>query len=475
MLPTFTLTNANAAAVAQICRRLDGIPLALELAAARVKVLTVAQIAERLDDSFRLLASGSRTALPRHQTLRAAIDWSYDLLPEPEQRLFARLAVFKGGWTLEAAERICAELSTGKEQNDGQPSILDWLANLVDKSIVVVVTQQVSEARYSLPEILQQYAWERLAAHGTADAIQRQHATYYLALAAAADTELQGAGQVRWLDRLEAEHDNLRAALHWALERAPVELAAQLGGELWRFWWMHGHLNEGRRWLDRVLRHAPAEACASPQAAAWAKAFQGAGVLADRQGDSAQALVYYERGLALRRGLGDQPGMAAALNSMGVGAYYQGDYTRAGMLLEESLALRRRLGDQRRIAVVLSNLGLVALDQGDYVRAQALFTESLALDQATDNLSGIAMSYNNLGAVARERCDYEQAQLLLRQGLSHCRELSYSDGIAESLEGLADVLCAAAQPVPAVHLLAAAEKLRAEIRPVAFALGAGAL
>ena len=244
--PTFALTEQNASAVAQVCYRLDGIPLAIELAAARTKVLTVEQIAVRLDDSFGLLSAGSRTAMPRQRTLHATMDWSHELLPDEERALFRRLAVFAGGFTLEAAESVCSGEDLERDE------VLDLLSHLVDKSLVVA-WEVSGEARYRLLETVQQYAWEKLSEPGETERFRERHAGYYLALAEEAEPELKGAGQVAWLERLEWERDNLRAAMAWLLERGALEEAARLGWALWLFWGIRAHFAEGRRWMEQAL------------------------------------------------------------------------------------------------------------------------------------------------------------------------------------------------------------------------------
>jgi predicted ATPase/transcriptional regulator with XRE-family HTH domain len=292
--PTFTVTERNAAAVAQVCHRLDGIPLAIELAAARVKVLTVEQIAARLDDRFRLLTGGSRIALPRQQTLQAAIDWSYDLLSEPERRLWRRLSVFAGGWTLEAAEAVCAGAGLDAAE------VLDRLTSLVDKSLVTV-DAMAGEARYRLLETIRQYGREKLERSGEAAVIRRQHLEWHVGLAERAEPELTGPDQAVWLEKLEAEHDNLRAALEWSqVEAQGEQIGLRVAAALWRFWLVHGHLREGRRWLEGML-------AGSPEAwpAVRAKALYGAGALAEDQGDYAAARAFFAESLALRRELLD--------------------------------------------------------------------------------------------------------------------------------------------------------------------------
>jgi predicted ATPase len=250
--PDFELTDANAAAVARVCRRLDGLPLAIELATARLRALSPEQIANRLDDRFALLTSGNRAALPRHQTLAAAVAWSYDLLGESERVLFQRLALFAGGWTLEAADAVCGSSSNGSSESTPR-HVLDTLARLVDRSLVIA-DEASGGVRYRFLETIRQYAHERLVeASGEAEMARRAHALYFLALAEAADPQLYGADAVNWMAQLKADHDNLRAALRWALDAGQTELALRLGASLHRFWRQRGYLSEGREWLAQAL------------------------------------------------------------------------------------------------------------------------------------------------------------------------------------------------------------------------------
>jgi predicted ATPase len=268
-VPEFALTMRNALAVAEVCRQLDGIPLAIEFAAARVRLLDVEQIAARLDDRFRLLVGGNRTASPRQQTLRAAVQWSYELLSDPERRLFERLAVFAGGWTLEGAERVC-----GGDGLDPR-NVLDVLGQLVDKSLVVAEASPEGSVRYRMLETLRHYAQEQQAARTIIESTTQRHAEYYAELAERAEPELTGGGGRAWLDRLEHDHGNLRSALRWTLETGNSELGMRLGGAAWRFWWVHGYLSEGRRWLDALLTAAGSTAPAL--AAVRAKTCLGSG------------------------------------------------------------------------------------------------------------------------------------------------------------------------------------------------------
>ena len=435
-LPTFTLTEANATAVAQVCQRLDGIPLAIELAAARVKVLAVEQLAARLDDSLRLLQGGTRTALPRQQTLRATFDWSYALLSEPERTLFRRLAVFAGGWTLEAAEAICACADIAAA------GILDLLAHLVDKSLVIVDVPSSGAARYRLLGLVQQYALEQLREANEAEAIQRQHAQFFLTLAEAAEPQLHGAAQVAWLKRLDTEHDNLRAALLWCLECGAAELALRLSGVLVPFWTVHSYLSEGRKWLETVL----AQSSGVPTSA-YAKALNGVGVLAGFQEDYAAARTRFQESLVISQASADQRNGAYACFGLGHAAYFQGDYAQATILLQESMALFQDLQDTWGVAASLYNLGRVAHRQGNDERASALLEESLSISQAVGDLWLVANVYYSLGRVALDQGNYPGARMHFEHSLRLRRELGDRQGIAYALFGLGRVTLRQGDPV----------------------------
>jgi predicted ATPase/class 3 adenylate cyclase/Tfp pilus assembly protein PilF len=426
--PRFAVTNENAPAVAQVCYRLDGIPLAIELAAARVKVLSVEQIAARLDDRFRLLTGGSRTALPRQQTLRASIDWSYDLLSEAERRLLRRLSVFAGGWTLGAAEAICA--------GDGIDAyeILDLLTQLVAKSLVSV-DEQEAEARYRLLETIRQYGAEQLRGSGEEAALRGRHRDWYLALAEEAEPELVGPAQGEWLDRLEGEHANLRAALGWSVEHGEAEAGLRLGGALGRFWGVRGYLTEGRERLTELL----ALAGGLGRTEVRSKALHAAGVLAQVQGDYRAARALYEECLVLHRELGNTGGTASSLNNLGQVAFHQGDYATARSLYEQALAIRRDLGDKRGIASSLNNLGGVAQEQGDFAAARALYEECLLMARELGDRWGTAVSLNNLGKVAEYQGDYSAARSLYEECLVIERELGDRQGTAYSINNLGNV------------------------------------
>ncbi len=421
-LPTFALTAENAPAVAQVCQRLDGMPLAIELAAARVKVLTVPQIAARLDDCFKLLAAGSRTIVSRHQTLRAAIDWSYELLSEQERVLFQRLAVFEGGFTLEATEGVCA--GRGIEPDD----ILELLSHLVDKSLVVVGTQQQGrEARYRLLETIRQYARDKLLGSAEAEIIRQQHAAYYLTLAEQAELKLQGLEQLAWLDRLEVDHDNLRAALRWSRAEAQAgETGLRLAGALGMFWYLHGYWSEGRGWLEGMLTQTEVLG----RTPARAKALMGAGMLAHHQGDYGQAGLLLGESLTLYRELGDKVGSAWSLYFLGQIVSDQGNYEQAAVLLGDSVMLFRQSADKWGTALSLCVLGWVTYYLDDYELAAMLCQESLALNQELGYPRGVAWALFCLGAVALSRDDDGQAVTLCEESLALFRQLGIKDGIA---------------------------------------------
>jgi non-specific serine/threonine protein kinase len=451
--PAFRMTVAIAGAIAQVCHQLDGIPLAIELAATRVKILSVPQIATRLDDYFRLLTGGSRTALPRHQTLQAAIDWSHDLLTEPEQRLFRRLAVFAGGFTLEAAEAVVSD-------EIGQVAILpdhvlDLLSHLVDKSLIVVRHRR--QARYRLLETIRQYARERLLASSDLDQLRQRHLAYYLQLAESAEPKLRGAEQLIWLNRLEIEHDNLRAALAWSLESEATEEGLRLAGALRVFWDRRGHFREGSQWLERIL------ASAHQDGLILAKALIGAGYLAWQQSNHKQALALVKQSQALCRRYGDKRGTAQSLYLAGVIAHWQGDRDRGESLLEEGLSLSREINDELNIIEALLFLGDVRLRQGDNEQAAALAQESLTLSQKLGDQWGISFALSAMGEIARRQGDYEQAVSYFQKALSLAQEQNFKVQMPFTLEVLAITLVEQGDSERAAHLWSAAEALREAI------------
>lgn len=387
----FAVTPENAECVAQICRQLDGIPLAIELAAARVGVLTVEQISHRLEDSLKLLTGGGRTAAPRQRTLRSSLDWSHELLSTPEKTLFGRLSVFAGGWTLEAAESVGA----GGVVEEGE--VLDLISRLVDKSLVVAETMTGNASRYRLQEPVRQYAREKLAESGESDAVRRRrHAEHYLALAEKAEPELMGERHEMWLERLETEHENLRAALSYAVETGETETALRLAGALGGFWHMRGHLFEGRRWLEAALAEKT-----GPESVR-GRALSRAAYLEWEQGEYERSISLSEENLALSRSTGDKAGAALALYNLGNAMLHCEEHAKAEAVLEEAVMLQRELKDESGLARALHCLGLTVMARGDFGRAEALYEEGLALSRKMGDMLGIellllGMAFSALG------------------------------------------------------------------------------
>jgi predicted ATPase/class 3 adenylate cyclase/Tfp pilus assembly protein PilF len=443
----FALTLANAPAIAAICVRLDGLPLAIELAAARSKVLTPPDLLARLSRRLTVLTGGSRNLPARQQTLRSTIDWSYSLLDSHGQRLFGQVGVFAGGCTLEAAEAVCMA-------GDGQDlAILDGLTVLVDNSLLQQQAPAEGEPRFVLLETIREYALERLELSGEAEPLRQRQAAYYLALAEQAELELIGPQQGVWLARLEAEHDNLRAVLRWALDGGEVELAARLGSAVWRFWWVHGHLSEGQRWLEQVL--ARRDALTVP---VQAKALCAAGAIMRPQMDTQRAQALYEESLALFRALGDTEGIAKLLKNLGTVLSDQGDYAGARARFEESLLMARERGDTYLTASSLNSLGYIALFQGDYGRARVLLEESLALLREQRHQWAIANTLVNLGLVALAEGDVAQAQQRFEEALT-LTDPGDQGFMASCMEGFALVAAVRGRYVTAARLFGTAEAL----------------
>ncbi len=425
--PDFRLTRQNAAAVAQICIRLDGIPLAIELAAARVRALSVEDILARLDDRFRLLV-GSHIALPRQQTLRALIDWSYDLLTAKESMLFCRLSVFAGGWNLEAAEQIC---SGGEVQ---AWEVMDLLSELIDKSFVIGETQN-DRVRYRFLETIHQFSIERLLEGNETGQFKQKHAAYFLNLAETAYGKMWGSEQADWLARLDEEYDNLRSALTWLSEiDDPAEMFLLMSGSLWRYWEIRGYLTEGRAWIEAALAKNP-----GADDYLRANGLGGAGHLARQQGDYVQAKTMHEQSLELFRKMGSKLSAARQLNALGEIAQFQGDYARAVELHEQSLSLRYEIDDKEGIAVSLRQLGVIARDRGQFQHARELLEESLRLERELGDKLLMALSLNDLGVVAHQLCEYQRAISFFEEAISMQRQLNDRLGISNSLQNKASV------------------------------------
>jgi predicted ATPase len=427
--PDFELNGENARAISEICARLDGLPLAIELAAARVKVLSPSSMRTRLASRLQLLTGGARDLPQRQQTLRATMDWSYDLLSAAEQKLFRRFAVFVGGCNLEGVEAVC------DTQIDLDLDLLDGTASMVDKSLLQQIEQANGESRFVMLETIREYALEKLKASSEEASTRRAHAAYCLVLAEEEATEQGGAEEAEWLERFALEHDNFRAGLEWLTETGDAEWGLRLGAALFRFWETRDFITEGRDRMGKLLK--------LPGAAAITKARQRAvfssGVLACEQADYASADPLFREALDIARHLGDKRAIAVSLNALGVNDRNRGEAAVAHSLFEESLLLWRELGDEKAAARSLSNLANVVKSQGDYGRARALHAECLAIFKGLGDRAGVAWSLNSQGDVAREQGDSAAAQALYEQSLAIFRELDDYWGIAGTLTDMGNL------------------------------------
>jgi non-specific serine/threonine protein kinase len=459
-LPAFAVTERNAATVARLCRRLDGVPLALELAAARVRVLTVDELLRRLDDRFRLLTGGGRTAPPRHQTLRALVAWSHDLLDEPDRRLFARLGVFAGAFTLEAAERVGA--GAGVDAGD----VLDGLTRLVDQSLVQPEPGPDGVGRYRLLETLRHFARERLAAAGEAAAVARRHAEHLVALAEAAAPALLGPEQVAWLDRLESELDDVRAALRWCADRGEAELGLRLAGALRTFWHVRWYRSEGRRWLETVLALPDPEAAAAdaPGAAAAAAGLRAArmeahltaGLLAWVWIDLDAAAEHNAAALTLAEALGDGGGIARARSGLGMVALRRDDLAAARPLLSDALARFRALGDGWGTALGLEQLGALELADGNPGAARRALEESVAVQRRVGDRALLQSALSLLGEASLLAGDRAEARRRWEEAVAAANDLGYRGSLVTALCHLGTLAQADGDPGTARRRLEAA-------------------
>jgi predicted ATPase/DNA-binding SARP family transcriptional activator len=486
----FALTGTNAAAVATICRRLEGMPLAIELAATRIRMLSVEQIAGRLDDVLDLLSAGGRDRPGRQRSLRAAIDWSYDLLSSAEQELLRRLAVFVGGFTIEAVESVSVPRNTPADR------VLDLLFQLIDKSLIVA-EERGSDVRYRLLETIRQYAWEQLEEAGEVETIRDRHRDWYLSLGEQAEPGLVGTATREWMRQLLPEINNIRAALRWSARQNHREKLSRLASSLWSFWLLSGRISEGRAWLEPVLDDAAID---DLPAVVRARALGAAGLLAQRQGDYHQAIKWSEWCLELARATGDQWNAAHALVNLGQCALYQGDIDRTIALAQEGLELSRETGVMSGVPTSLSTLGLaeywrdnldaasehlheavaaardigftaftswllghladVTSAKGDVATARSYAEESIQLGGEVGDNYGPALGRRILGRLAADAgCPDEAAELLL-ESLASFRTLGYNQRMTECLEDLAKLAIDNGDPARAARLLAAAGRFR---------------
>jgi non-specific serine/threonine protein kinase len=449
--PGFALTEVNAMPVAQVCYRLDGIPLAIELAAARVKVLSVEQISRRLEVSFALLAGGGRTALAHHGTLRATMEWSHDLLGRDERILFRRLSVFAGGFTLEAAEGVCA----GEGLDKGE--VLDLLTHLVDKSLVLV-TEGGGESRYRLLETVRQYGREKLEESGEAEEVRRRHAAFFLALAEEAGPLMMGRGQVGWLDRAWREQHNFRAAMRFFLDRKDVDRAIGLTWAFWRYWWVTGLQSEARRWMEEVLEgEGLPEDDVYPARRAQANLIVG--TYAWSEGDLASAVPALEEGLRLSRETDDARGQAIGLMLLGLVDVAEGNGGRSRERFEESLRFFRISGESEKWgeAHTLAYLGLAPLLEGEPEPARRCFEEGLTAARAAGDRIAAHQALYKLGLLALAERELVRAGEYLREGLSLADEVRDVINAPYFVKSLGHVAGLRGQAAFAVRLLGAAE------------------
>jgi tetratricopeptide (TPR) repeat protein len=491
--PGFSLTPKNAGAVVEICCRLDGLPLAIELAAARVKILPPAELLARIERPLELLTGGARDLPERQQTLRQAIKWSYDLLSPPEQKLFRRLSVFAGGCTLEAAEAVC------NTTEDLGIDVLDGVTALVDNSLLVQRVSEEREPRFVMLETFREYGREQLAAHGEEAATRKAHAAYMLVIAEEEHLEMAPDEREHWLRCCDVEHDNFRVASHWLISSGDVEWALRLGTALFRFWEQRDHLTEGRETLARMLAMPGAAARTRSRA----RAIYCAGVLADIQADLDAAQVhgreardiYRECGdiqgiatatiilafQAQRRGryaeavsrfgetvslwtqLGDATAVDLAKSNMAHAAKLGGDYDTARGLLEVVASSAQARGDVRGFAGALNGLGDVAASQGDYAAARRYHHESQAKYDEIDDRWGVARVLTDLANVDLQAEDYPQADSSFKEALRAFRELGHQRGVARQLESLAWCATCQSRAESAVALASAASAIRQRI------------
>jgi non-specific serine/threonine protein kinase len=480
--------------VAEICKRLEGIPLAIELAAARVGTLSVEQIAQRLEDSLKLLRGGSKTQMAKQRTLRGALEWSYELLSDDEKKLFERLSVFAGGWTMEAAEAV------GVGEGVEEDNILDLLSGLVEKSLVVARGGGQGDVRYRMLEPVRQYARDKPEEDGEGEEARRRHATFFLALAEEAEPRLRGPEDREWLERLEEEHDNMRAALSWALEREEVELVLRLAGVLGTFWQAHGHWSDGRKWLESALdgdkRASAAAKIRAREALLWlsydqfdiermeAVAQEAIKLSAEAEIDSSLAASLrimlacpawlggdYERGkelleesITLSRQAGDKVKTAEAAFQLAVVTDGLGDRARAKEIFEEVIAACREVGYAYRLPDSLLSLGYTFMLEGDYERGAALNEEAVAICREHGYRQKLNYALDNLGWAALLRGDYEGAKPFYEESLVVSKELGDRSIASESLEGMACIAGAQGEALKAGRQFGAAEGLKETLR-----------
>jgi predicted ATPase/class 3 adenylate cyclase len=448
--PGFRITEGNAAAAAELCRRLDGLPLAIELAASRVKLLSPEAILDRLERRLELLTGGPIDMPPRQRTLREAIGWSYDLLDAPEQTMFRQLSVFAGSWTLNAAKDV------GSPAGEFQPDVLDVLASLVDKSLVRRVTTDSGGVRFGMLETIREFGSEQLDAAGEAKATEVRHSSFFLEAAEAAEPHLRGQEQKRWLDELEFDHDNLRAVLRRSIVAGDEATGLRLVAVLWRFWHLHGHLDEGRRWAEEML----ALPASSRRSAERAGALTALGGLAYWQEDMPATRRAYEEALAIARDLGDRTAQAEGIYNLAYVPAYEGKLADAVKLFEESRAMFENLGIRRGVADAHWVLGILARLEGDLSRSRELAEESLRLHREAGDRFGATDALHTLGRTALAQADLATAATSFLEALDNDEEIGNRTGVAIVLDNLAAKASAEGNHLRAIRLGGASEAIK---------------
>ncbi len=449
--PEFVLNADNVDAVSSICAKLDGLPLAIELIAARIRWMSPQALLERLNDQFILSAEGMRSTSTRQKTLQDAIAWSHNLLSQAEKELFAQLSVFSGGWMLEAAESVWS--GGGVEVAE----LPDLLARLADKSLVLIDQSERGKTRYGMLETIRQYAGQKLLESGNATQVWNRHLEFFLQLAEEANPKLRGPDELIWFERLEREHDNLRAALSWALKSQNAEAGLRLAGKMSYFWFVRGYVMERIGWLEKVLAHCQG---GSDSSRAAALRWLGGMLLWSEGGSLERAFLLLEESLALYRQLDDKEGTAWVLNLQGINAMIRGDYKKAEQLYGESLVLRRDLGHPWSIAQTLQNIAPLEIQQGDLLSAKNHAEETLALFQQAGDQRGVARTYTDLGIIARMNGDFERSTTLFTQSLSKLWLVRDRWSAAFVIESLAVLAIAQDTPKRAAQLFGAADGLR---------------
>jgi non-specific serine/threonine protein kinase len=446
--PDFTLSDENARTVAEICANLDGLPLAIELAAARVRLLAPQDLLTRLENRLKLLTGGPKNLPSRQQTMRATIAWSYDLLSDSEKLLLQQLSAFSGGCALDAAEAVCH--TSGAEETD----LLDGITSLGEKSLLLH-EESGEESRFRMLAIVKEFAFECLSRAERLATVQRRHSDYFLTLAEKAEKEIVGPRGAVWIKRLAREHDNLRLALEWCLHNEP-EMALRISASAWRFWMTHGHFTEGRKWLKQALERGPRESVAR------AKALLGAGTLAFHQGDFGVARIFLNEGLQMSKNTRARELFGRCCNSLGIVATCTGNFEEAQGWYEEGLKEARELDDQLLLALLLNNSGEIAEADGDYAKARPLYEQAVEILKR-GNPMNLTFSLSNLGAIAYQQGDYSAARACYTQALAKAQEFGSKKAMIYCLDGFAALSVSEGRPEVSARLCGAADALRESI------------